>query len=77
MFPPEPRFEHSNGQVTESIIDSAEQVNLSRSQEIMGKAVSSMLLLLLKWFRVSRTSTRYSATALVAFTNAVYRYSSL
>ena len=54
MFPPEPRYENGNGLVSETMIDSADQVNNTRSQEIMGKAVSSMLLLLLKWFRVSR-----------------------
>lgn len=45
---------NGNGHVAESIFDGAEHLNNTRTQEIMGKAVSGMLLLLLKWFRVSR-----------------------
>jgi hypothetical protein len=43
-----------NGHVPDGISISAEQVDASRSTEITGKAVSSILLLLLKWFKLSR-----------------------
>ncbi|KAH0276234.1 hypothetical protein KCU71_g17879, partial [Aureobasidium melanogenum] len=42
-----------NGHVPDGISISAEQVDASRSTEITGKAVSSILLLLLKWFKLS------------------------
>lgn len=35
-----------------------ENINTIRTQEIMGKAVSGILLLLLKWFKVSRMPTK-------------------
>jgi hypothetical protein len=43
-----------NGHVPDGISISADQVDASRSTEITGKAVSSILLLLLKWFKLSR-----------------------
>lgn len=33
----------------------SEQIDRARSQEIAGEALSAILLLLLKWFKVSRT----------------------
>ncbi|KAI5210859.1 hypothetical protein AUEXF2481DRAFT_32090 [Aureobasidium subglaciale EXF-2481] len=49
--PQAPAFE--NGHVPDGISISAEQVDASRSTEITGKAVSAILLLLLKWFKLS------------------------
>lgn len=43
-----------SGHVPDGISITAEQVDASRSTEITGKAVSAILLLLLKWFKVSR-----------------------
>lgn len=43
-----------NGHMPDGITISAEQVDASRSTEITGKAVSAILILLLKWFKVSR-----------------------
>lgn len=47
-------FQNPNGSGPEPTEDTAEQIDLARSQEIAGKALSAILLLMLKWFKVSR-----------------------
>ena len=44
----------SNGEHPDTTASSVEDVNEVRSQEISSKAVSGLLILLLKWFKVSR-----------------------
>ena len=65
-----------NGHVPDGISISAEQVDASRSTEITGKAVSSILLLLLKWFKLSRKSERLNLS-IVFLTLSIYRYPSI
>ena len=50
-----PMYENGNGHPTDSSASTAEQVDNARTQEITGKALSAVLILLLKWFKVSRT----------------------
>lgn len=47
-----------NGEDREDTDGGLDNVNTIRTQEVMGKAVSGILLLLLKWFKLSR---EYSA----------------
>lgn len=43
-------------EVVESPPQTLEEVDVARHREITSKAVSAILLLLLKWFKASRTS---------------------
>lgn len=51
-------FENGNSHGPESPTSASEQVDSTRSNEITGKALTGILLLLLKWFRVSREDFR-------------------
>lgn len=44
----------TGGKQDKSEVATIQEVDIIRSQEIMGKAVSGILILLLKWFKLSR-----------------------
>lgn len=50
------RLHHTVAEVVESPPQTLEEVDVARHREITSKAVSAILLLLLKWFKASRTS---------------------
>lgn len=52
-----PPFENNQDQGLDAASSTADQVENTRSQEIAGKALSGILILLLKWFKVSRKHT--------------------
>lgn len=52
---------HTVAEVVESPPQTLEEVDVARHREITSKAVSAILLLLLKWFKASRKSQGKSA----------------
>ncbi len=52
-FPTEPSSDH-NGGTSDAAGPSIEDLDAVRCREITSKAVSGLLLLLLKWFKISR-----------------------
>jgi hypothetical protein len=53
---------------------SVEEVDVCRHREITSKAVSAILLLLLKWFKVSRECPGIRGADLRVFAHAVFKY---
>ncbi|KAI9669840.1 MAG: Factor arrest protein 11 [Caeruleum heppii] len=50
----QPNGFHGSGDVSGDVITSSDEIQCVRSREIIAKAVSGLLLILLKWFKISR-----------------------
>ena len=70
----------ANGQLAENEDGTdpvVEELNALRSREITTKAVSGVLLILLKWFKLSREYCRALDTEIAAISDCTQIYSNL
>lgn len=79
---PNNRFQNQQGNNqgnSEPVEQTPEEIDAARTREISAKAVSGILLLLLKWLKVSRTLNYHTPTLLCLYyiTNKLKTYSSL